>query len=180
MFSCEFCKIFKNTFSYRTPPVAASVTLPYCVVKKPLNNLSVLIILRPVFGKGPVFLGETNSGLQLFKNFNKYFSRECHMLCRKSIRSAIFSVVCLFLLVWPNILSLITCMKIRIYSFQIFPKTTNLNNFHQIVIYIQMLIQNPVKHLGWSVFKRYRNETLARNRSNPCKLGVLLYHKRHM
>ena len=24
VFSCEFCKIFKNTFSYRTPPVAAS------------------------------------------------------------------------------------------------------------------------------------------------------------
>ena len=24
MFSCEFCNIFKNTFSYRTPPVAAS------------------------------------------------------------------------------------------------------------------------------------------------------------
>ena len=25
VFSCEFCEIFKNTFSYRTPPVAASV-----------------------------------------------------------------------------------------------------------------------------------------------------------
>ena len=24
VFSCEFCKIFKNTFFYRTPPVAAS------------------------------------------------------------------------------------------------------------------------------------------------------------
>ena len=24
MFSCEFCEIFKNTLSYRTPPVAAS------------------------------------------------------------------------------------------------------------------------------------------------------------
>ena len=27
VFSCEFCKISKNTFSYRTPPVAASVVL---------------------------------------------------------------------------------------------------------------------------------------------------------
>ena len=26
MFFCEFCKIFKNTFSYRIPPVAASVS----------------------------------------------------------------------------------------------------------------------------------------------------------
>ena len=25
MFSCEFCEISKNNFSYRTPPVAASV-----------------------------------------------------------------------------------------------------------------------------------------------------------
>ena len=24
MFSCEFCEIFKNIFSYRTPPLAAS------------------------------------------------------------------------------------------------------------------------------------------------------------
>ena len=26
-FSCEFCEIFKNTFFYRTPPVAASVAI---------------------------------------------------------------------------------------------------------------------------------------------------------
>ena len=26
MFSCEICEIFKNTFLYRTPPVAASVS----------------------------------------------------------------------------------------------------------------------------------------------------------
>ena len=25
VFSCEFCEIFKNTFSNRTPPVAASM-----------------------------------------------------------------------------------------------------------------------------------------------------------
>ena len=25
VFSCKFCEIYKNTFSYRTPPVAASV-----------------------------------------------------------------------------------------------------------------------------------------------------------
>ena len=37
VFSCEFCEISKNTFSYRTPPVAASV-LSYkdgsCVIAK--------------------------------------------------------------------------------------------------------------------------------------------------
>ena len=31
VFSCEFCEIFKNTFSYRTPLVAASVTLKQMV-----------------------------------------------------------------------------------------------------------------------------------------------------
>ena len=27
VFSCEFCEIFKNTYFYRTPPVAASVRI---------------------------------------------------------------------------------------------------------------------------------------------------------
>ena len=27
VFSCEFCQIYQNTFSYRTPPVAASVKI---------------------------------------------------------------------------------------------------------------------------------------------------------
>ena len=29
VFSCEFCEIFKNTFSYGTPPVAASRNTRY-------------------------------------------------------------------------------------------------------------------------------------------------------
>ena len=29
MFSCEFCKFSKNTFLYRTPPVAASIFITY-------------------------------------------------------------------------------------------------------------------------------------------------------
>ena len=32
VFSCEFCEIPKNTFSHRTPPVAASVLYIYKVV----------------------------------------------------------------------------------------------------------------------------------------------------
>ena len=31
VFSCEFCEISKNTFSYRTPPVAASANLTFSV-----------------------------------------------------------------------------------------------------------------------------------------------------
>ena len=35
VFSCEFCKISKNTFFYRTPPVAASVLISplYCPIE---------------------------------------------------------------------------------------------------------------------------------------------------
>ena len=29
VFSCKFCEICKDTFSYRTPPLAASETTPY-------------------------------------------------------------------------------------------------------------------------------------------------------
>ena len=33
VFSCEFCEISKNTFSYRTPPVAASGTCNWCAAE---------------------------------------------------------------------------------------------------------------------------------------------------
>ena len=32
VFPCEFCKISKNTFSYRTPPVAAFVLMKKCLL----------------------------------------------------------------------------------------------------------------------------------------------------
>ena len=38
MFSCEFYKISKNTFSYRTPPVATSVPKSKTAKKKILIN----------------------------------------------------------------------------------------------------------------------------------------------
>ena len=40
VFSCEFCEICKNTISYRTPPVAASVELVYF---KSLAGLRLLL-----------------------------------------------------------------------------------------------------------------------------------------
>ena len=43
VFSCEFCEISKNTFSYRTPPVAASdfrEALPIIVqVNRTMRNI---------------------------------------------------------------------------------------------------------------------------------------------
>ena len=38
MFSCEFCEISKNTFSYRTPPVAASDELNTVLFVKDYNT----------------------------------------------------------------------------------------------------------------------------------------------
>ena len=35
VFSCEFCEISKNTYSYRTPPVAASV----CILRNTYKNV---------------------------------------------------------------------------------------------------------------------------------------------
>ena len=40
VFSCEFCEISKNTFSYRTPPVAASAPTILILVE----NISVFCI----------------------------------------------------------------------------------------------------------------------------------------
>ena len=50
MFSCEFCEMSKNTFSYRTPPVAASeVPIDFfknsSIIKySEVNHVSLLIL----------------------------------------------------------------------------------------------------------------------------------------
>ena len=63
MFSCELCEIFKNTFFYRAPPVAASVTIwkllfrLYALEKKAdLLAMSVLDAATQI----AVFEAETN------------------------------------------------------------------------------------------------------------------------
>ena len=49
VFSCEFCEISKNTFFYRTPPVAASVHATF-------KNLDLKIEISYVLMKLPPFL----------------------------------------------------------------------------------------------------------------------------
>ena len=44
MFSCEFCKISKNTFCYRAPPVAASEYCRRKVAAVKIENLKAFII----------------------------------------------------------------------------------------------------------------------------------------
>ena len=41
VFSCEFCEIFKNTFSYRTPPVAASQIIALNKDIRPCSHYTV-------------------------------------------------------------------------------------------------------------------------------------------
>ena len=40
MFSCEFCRISKNTFSYKTPPVAASLIIRKSVIKSSIQVIA--------------------------------------------------------------------------------------------------------------------------------------------
>ena len=42
--SCEFCEISKNTFSYRTPLVAASIFLASCQVRRTRYQLKLMTL----------------------------------------------------------------------------------------------------------------------------------------
>ena len=53
VFSCEFCKIFKNTFFYRTPPVVAFANPRFSPDKHQsscnLDKSSALFKIKPIF-----------------------------------------------------------------------------------------------------------------------------------
>ena len=44
VFSCEFCKISKNTYFYRTPPVAASIFLCDITLYPNMEYISMMLI----------------------------------------------------------------------------------------------------------------------------------------
>ena len=44
VFSCEFCKISKNTYFYRTPPVAASMFLYDITLYPNMEYISMIVI----------------------------------------------------------------------------------------------------------------------------------------
>ena len=68
VFSCEFCESFKNTFFYRTPPVAASPNRGYlnCAILKALHAFQEMHV------KGHACQGTCNF---FFKMFQMRFSR---------------------------------------------------------------------------------------------------------
>ena len=49
VFSCEFCEICKNTFSYRTPPVATYIQVPFTIFGKfeELKHISETFFCQP-------------------------------------------------------------------------------------------------------------------------------------
>ena len=53
MFSCEFCEISNNTFSYRTPPVAASEIKGFRVPRCFIKNRKIYKIDSFDISKGP-------------------------------------------------------------------------------------------------------------------------------
>ena len=82
MLSCEFCEISKNTFFYRTPPVAASVytkNLRYQLIPSRYNFYQR--ILQSHWTRGPTKRGSLRSYLPLiiisdqkFKNADWFFA----------------------------------------------------------------------------------------------------------
>ena len=73
MFSCEFCEIFKNTFSQRTPPVAASKQKDTADATVKFRELENCIIPQAVGVTGtthvPILAPDTD-------NRQNYFSRK--------------------------------------------------------------------------------------------------------
>ena len=50
LFSCEFCEIYKNTFYYRTPLVAASVVLINFTILEPFSNKVAVLFYQNSYG----------------------------------------------------------------------------------------------------------------------------------
>ena len=72
MFSCELCKMFKNTFFYRTPPVAASDwTLRFQKSSLKMVRAWSLLTLKMSLVKICRFLLRIATYLSVSKNFSK-------------------------------------------------------------------------------------------------------------
>ena len=72
MFSCELCKMFKNTFFYRTPPAAASDwTLRFQKSSLKMVRAWSLLTLKMSLVKICRFLLRIATDLSVSKNFSK-------------------------------------------------------------------------------------------------------------
>ena len=71
VFSCEFCEISKNTYSYRTPQVAASVHVIPAQIIVPCFNESVLQMTKNAFH----FILDALFVLKIFKCLSWLFAQ---------------------------------------------------------------------------------------------------------
>ena len=82
VFSCEFCKISGNTFSYRTPPVAASVKAREAS-RKIWESHKIFVILQSVLYHNQYLC--TNDCLFSFSMLMKGFYVHKNMKSRKQL-----------------------------------------------------------------------------------------------
>ena len=87
MFSCEFCEISKNTFSYRLPPVAASAACNFIKKEIPTKMFSVNLtkFLRTSFDRAL----PDDCLLSLSVNLRSFSE---HLLYRAPPRNCLFHV----------------------------------------------------------------------------------------
>ena len=104
VFSCEFCEISKNTFSYRTPPVTASGLVLYLFITHPC----IFFIFHQVVRKPFKFI---NNGLQtnetlVMKRTSPVFSRYFCIHFRPSLGKVFkqflykYQYQCILILIW--------------------------------------------------------------------------------
>ena len=97
MFSSEFCEISKNTFNYRTPLVAASVTLRH---RKNNHGYKPL----PIGTQARNYQGGREVSLPFFENWKKIliFGKKCYLYLWEKAPKFILCVVNDTLLKFPN------------------------------------------------------------------------------
>ena len=125
VFSCEFWKISKNTFSYRKPPLAASyVKFPY--IKNLCDYLHIIIISKSIFATGTshwatVFSVNSISWIILSKNTPgsircPYFARLIILPILKKCKELKKSYLLTVSMVMSfKVLKYFTCDKIIVY-----------------------------------------------------------------
>ena len=106
MFSCKFCEISKNAFSYRTPPLAATVLGLYLFITHPC----IFYIFHQVVGKPFKFISsglETNDTLVNETNFLSFLSLFVYSfsaIAWRSVQTVLYkyqySCILIFSVIW--------------------------------------------------------------------------------
>ena len=94
LFSCEFCEIFKNSFFYKTPPVAASVIRPHFISwLPPLIHCSLHICIwkfTKIYLKLDYHVGQDFCQIKVFPSLVQGSTRGSHWRC--SVKKVFFKI----------------------------------------------------------------------------------------